>query len=168
MRLQELPLVQHPCLKRHSTVAPDRQHALRIQNGPFEVSLDLPRPAREELVIALTAAAPPGAFLPALARLFDLTPAECDGLVSQLVRAGLIIEHPDSRPATLRGDYLGWRLIDVYRTTAPSIWGKSPLFDALRTPGNRTVAIGALLEAYYRLRAAAPSAAAVLGRTLTP
>jgi hypothetical protein len=107
------------------------------------------------------------AMVKALAR---LTGGDADSGVNavvQLTRSGLVVQHP-ARPLELYdAEYIGYRLIDAYRSWAPSQWNNSPLIQELRRGGRKDLATGFLLETYFIVRDAHRTASAVLAHHLT-
>ncbi|MEV5979569.1 iron-containing redox enzyme family protein [Streptomyces sp. NPDC052114] len=139
---------------------------LYVDNGPFRVRIApaaaVPAPALDAL-----RSSEPGSLYRGLIELTGGR-AAARRVAGALVRAGVVIEHPQRRGDWVAGEYLGHRLVDTFRLTAHHTWRNNPLVGALRRGGDRGLELGFLLESYFMVRNADWSAPAVLGHWLTP
>ncbi len=160
------PLVTHPWLKPSCGLErlPD---ALTIRNGPFKLTL----PARADADVALerirNEAGDRDAVASALCELTGKDPAAVQLLITDLVKGGVLLQHPNAEDRWFAADYIAYRLVDTYRTTLPAQLQATALSETLSAPDGRTVAVGLLLETYYFVRTAAWTSGSVLGRPMT-
>ncbi|WP_191296678.1 hypothetical protein [Lentzea cavernae] len=107
------------------------------------------------------------AMAEALATLRDSDLGAGEEAVSALVKAGLVVEHPEGGRAYFNAEYIGYRLIDAHRRWAPRLWNDNPLIRALRSGGRRDLGIGLMVETFFVVRAAHWTAPSVLAHDLT-
>ena len=152
-----------PTLKQECTVYSDGNRLI-IGNGPFEIRMTFPNDISAADINEFRSGRD-GDLTTALTRMAD--GSETEGLVRELIRQGVIVEHPDHRRGPVDPEYLGHRLIDTFRRTTHRMWRSNPLISALRSSSDPGLSVGFLLESYFMVRNADWTAPTVLGHWLT-
>jgi hypothetical protein len=162
-----LPLTYCPVIKRSCSITHERS-SLRIQNGPFEIRIELPaEPDRAALDLLERRPAEPDGLRRAFAMLLGTDRATAQAAVDEMTRAGIIVEHPSHAPPLYSGEYIAYRLIDTFRCRSYDTLGTSELMMKLKAGGQRELAIGFLLENYFVIASARWTATAVLSHWMT-
>lgn len=161
-------MIATPCIKPGCRITQLPPQTLRIENGPFEVLLELPEPASERALRVLDdRPTDPDLFRETLGEVLDADEASVEGAIQSLARLGVVTEHPERPREHYPGEYIAYRLLDRRRLRFLEVAGKHPLCDALAEPGRRDLALGMLLESYFHMRGARQITVAVLARELT-
>jgi hypothetical protein len=121
------PRVQLPGLKRSCKVA-QSDDQLVVTNGKFRITVPTVRPLiADDMAGLYNEAAQPNLLAMTLGSLTGTEISQAEQFVIDLIRAGVVIEHPKADRRHLDGTYIGYRLVDTFRARHDELVGRSEL-----------------------------------------
>lgn len=162
------PRVRLPGLKRACEVA-QGDGCLVMNNGPFRITVPTVRPfVAEDLTGLYNEEGTTSSLATTLGSLTGLDIDRAEELVVDLIRSGVVVEHPKADRSEFDGAYVGYRLVDTFRVRLDEQLRGNELLTMLQNRPYTELAVGFLLETYFVIRAANWTAPAVLGHAMTP